>query len=100
MVKRLLREFGRQRPAELKTALLALPSGELAGGISDLFAAGELRLVSVGQRTQSLCQRFYQYHAANPQVAGWFLQAAQSPRKDGRRKRYGIGALTEQIRWD
>jgi hypothetical protein len=100
MLKRVFREFGRQRPNELSQALLAIPLGELVRGLVHLFTAGELRFVGRRRRARSLCPRFYEYHKANPQVAGWFLQAAQSLKDKQHRKRYGIGALTEQIRWD
>jgi hypothetical protein len=100
MIKRTFRQFGRQRPNELTAAFLALAPGELARGITELFADGELRLVPRKRKARKLCPKFYQYHKANPEVAGWFLQAAQSLRKKQNRKRYGIGALTEQIRWD
>jgi|GEM_PF-4465786 len=99
MLKKLLRQHGRQRPSELAAALSALAPGELVRGIVELFTAGELRLHS-RKRKRPLCPRFYRYDKANPLVAGWFLKAARALKQDQQRERYGIGALLERIRWD
>ena len=98
MVKRIFKEFEHRRAAELTTALLAVPPSELAHGIGELYAAGELRLVPRRRRPRNPCAKFYSHYKTNPQVAGWYLQAAQSLKNVQRGKRYGIGALTEQIR--
>jgi hypothetical protein len=102
MLKQVFKTYGRHRPDELITALLALSPAELVGGIVKLFAAGELRFITKRrvQTARKLCARFYRYHKQNPNVAEWFVQAAQSLQKEQHRTRYAIGALTERIRWD
>jgi hypothetical protein len=100
MIKRIFKEFGRQRPNELGAALLAIPLGELVRGLVQLFTAGELRFVPRRRRARNLCTPFYRYHKANAHVADWFLNAARSLRDEQDREHYGIGALTERIRWD
>jgi hypothetical protein len=100
MIKRIFRQFGRKRPNELIAALLAIPFAELVRCIVELFATGELRFKTQTRGARTMCGRFYEYHKANPHVAGWFLQAAQTLKQKEHRKRYGIGALTEQIRWN
>jgi len=99
MVKRALREL-RKKPAELAAALLAIAHGELAHGIANMFKAGELRLAPAKPNAWSICEKFYEYDRVNPHVAEWMLQKAQSLKTEQHRKRYGIGALTERIRWD
>jgi hypothetical protein len=99
MLKTILKAHGRHQPNELMSALLALSPSELVKGLVKLFSAGELRFRTKRRvkNGQSLCQQFYDYNDDNPQVAGWFLKAAQ---KERHRSRYSIGALTEEIRYD
>jgi hypothetical protein len=102
MLKQILKTYGRHRPNELINALLALSPAELVGGLVKLFNAGEIRFTTK-RRTRNgrnLCARFYRYHEDNPRVADWFLNAARALQKEEHRTRYGIGALTERIRWD
>ena len=102
MLKQLFKTYGRHRADDLSRALMALPHPDLVFAIVEPFVSGELCFVTKRRRTgrRNLCSKFYEYHKANPQVADWFLRAAQSMQKKEDRKRYGIGALTEQIRWD
>ncbi len=100
MLKQMLKTYGRHRPDELTTALGTLPPADLVGDVVTLYGAGELRLTTkvARRKAQNLCAKFYAYHEANPRVADWFLQAARSKQQEG--ARYGIGALTERIRFD
>jgi hypothetical protein len=98
LLKRVLRK-NRRQPNELQTALSSMTPDELVRGVVDLFTAGELRLHS-RKRKRSLCPRFYRYHKANPHVAEWFLQAAQSLKREQHHDHYGIRALLEKIRFD
>jgi hypothetical protein len=102
VLKKILKMYGRHRPDELIAALLAAPTAELVGGLVKLFTAGELRFTTKRriQTGRNLCSRFYRYHEENPHVADWFLNAARSLQQEEHRTRYGIGALTERIRWD
>jgi hypothetical protein len=96
-LKQVIRKY-RTQPDELLSALSKVTSGELIGGIVELVTARELRLHS-GRPKRPLCQRFYRYHKANPQIGEWFLLAAQQLKQEQCRERYGIGALLEKIRW-
>jgi len=100
MLKQILKTYGRYRPDELTAALHTLPPADLVGGVVTLYAAGELRPTTKAARrkAQTLCNNFYRYHEKNPRVAKWFLDAARLKQQRG--ERYGIGALTEDIRWD
>ena len=100
MLKQFLKTYGRRRPNELMSALLTLSPSELVGGLVKLFTAGELRFTTKRRKARSLCARFYRYHKRNPRVADWFLKAARALQQEEHRSRYGIGALTERIRWD
>jgi hypothetical protein len=101
LLKRLFRECGRTRPAELSTALLALPAAALAGGLIALFVSGELRFFpKKRRRLTAICSKFYRYHKENPLVAEWFLKAARSLKAEQQRSRYAIKALAERIRWN
>src|ERR1039458_4465992 len=101
MLKQVFKTY-RRRPGELLAALLALSPSDLAQEIAELLTAGELRFATKRriQTAGNLCSKFYRYHKQNPEVAKWFLQAAQSLQKEQHRTRYAIGALTERIRWD
>lgn len=101
MLKPIFKTYGRHRPNELITALLALSPADLVGGIVKSFAAGELRFTTKRriQTGRRLCARFNRYHKANPQVSSWFLQAARSFKNEQHQERYGVGAITERIRW-
>ena len=102
MLKQILKTYGRHRPNELMTALLELSPAELVGGLVKLFTAGEIRFTTKRKirKAQNLCSQFYRYHEENPRVADWFLKAARALQQEEHRTRYGIGALTERIRWD
>lgn len=52
------------------------------------------------RKARDLCSAFYRYHEKNAPVADWFLKAAQALQQEEHRTRYGIGALTERIRWN
>jgi hypothetical protein len=99
MLKRMFRESGRNRPNELTTALLTIPLADLVRELVALFVSGELRFFPRRRtRRPSICTKFYRYHRNNPRVADWFLNAARALR-DRDRQRYGIAALTEEVRW-
>lgn len=102
MLKQILKTYGRYRPNELMTALLSLSPSELVGGLVKLFTAGEIRFTTKRRirKARDLCSAFYRYHEKNAPVADWFLNAAQALQKEEHRTRYGIGALTERIRWN
>lgn len=101
-LKNVFKTYGRHRPDELIIALLALSPSELVAGLVKLFSAGELRFTTKRriQSARNLCAKFYRYHKRNPQVAEWFLKAAQSLQQEEHRSRYAISAITERIRWD
>lgn len=91
----------RSQPGKLLTALSSLTRIELLRELVDLVSAGEIRLGGRGKDGKSsLCERFYRYHSANPDVAEWFISAAQLLRREEHLERYSIGALFEKIRWD
>jgi hypothetical protein len=100
MLKQILKTYGRRRPDDLSSALMALPHPDLVFGIVELFSTGELRLTTKAaiRKAQKMCSKFYAYHEKNPRVATWFLQAAQALQQE--RRHYAISALTERIRHD
>jgi hypothetical protein len=102
MLKKILKTYGRHRPDELITALLALSFAELVQGIVKLFTSGELRFTTKRRvKTGSeLCEQFAHFHATYPHVAEYLLRAAQLWKEEQHGKHYSIGALTEQCRWD
>ncbi len=83
------------RRHSMLTAALNRFGGELSSELARMFLARELRLVAL---KSDICAKFYAYHAANPDVADLFLTAARTLR-DRNRQRYGISALTEEVRW-
>jgi len=70
-LKKVIRKH-RTQPDELLSALSIITPGELVRGVVVLVTTRELRLHS-RERKDSLCQRFYRYHEAHPQVGEWFL---------------------------
>ena len=91
----------RCQPNQLLAALSSITGNELLHELVGLVSTGGLRLRSRRKDGKpSLCEQFYRYHAANPEVADWFLGAAQSLKHEERREHYGIGGLFERMRWD
>ena len=98
VLKKVLRDHGRNKPSELTDALSAIPTYELVGEIVELFTAGELRIHS-RKRKKNICRKGYAYDRNNPWVPDWFLKSAQEKRDQGR-THYSIGNLLEKLRHD